>query len=73
MATYLDSDKHSNEATETTISKNSFKVTLVFESVSAKNPLEAAQEVAKWCKENADEMVFNVEDESGKIVFVENL
>jgi hypothetical protein len=49
MANYwdgMDDGKHSSENTET--STPSFKVSLTFDCVDAKNPLEAAKTVLSW-------------------------
>ena len=66
MATILDGmegGKHNSDNTETTITPPSYKVTLVFEGLSPKTPLEAAKLIAKWCKEDADTFCYDVENE----------
>ena len=51
----------------------SFKVTLTFDCIYAKNPLEAAKMIAEWCKESADEMTFDVINEETEEAFTVDL
>lgn len=44
--------------------KPTYKVSIRFDMIDAKNPLEAAKEIAKWLKEGADSMIFDIEDEA---------
>lgn len=71
MANYLDGmegGKHNSDNIETSTKSNSYTVSITFECIGAKNPLEAAKIVAKWLVEddgqgNAFEMVYEVNDE----------
>lgn len=76
MANYMDGadgGKHNSDNTETTIQTKTFKVTLTFDAIDAKNVLAAAKKIAKWCKEDADKFVFDVEDESTNEKFTVDL
>ena len=66
MAIYGD-DKH-NVNEEHVDVKPSFKVTLTFDGIDGKNPLEVAKLIAKWCKKDADTFTYDVvsEDENGQ-------
>jgi len=68
MANYLDGmegGKHNSDNTETSITMNTFTVSITFESMVAKNPLEAAKKACKWLLENEDakNMIYDVTDE----------
>ena len=40
-----------------------FTVSVTFDNVDAKNPLEAAKMIAKWLKDDADTMIYDIENE----------
>lgn len=63
MAFYGDEKNNVNE--EHVDVKPSFKVTLTFDGVDGKNPLEVAKLIAKWCKEDADTFTYDVVSEDG--------
>jgi hypothetical protein len=69
----LEGGKHNSDNTETTIEPKSFKVTLTFDGITAKNELEAAKKIAKWCKEDSDTFTYDVENEKTKIQFTVDL
>lgn len=81
MANYLDGmegGKHNSDNTETSTKSNSYTVSITFECVGAKNPLEAAKIVAKWLVEddgqgNAFSMVYDVDDETTNEKFIVDL
>lgn len=81
MANYLDGmegGKHNSDNTETSTKSNSYTVSITFECVGAKNPLEAAKIVAKWLVEddehgNAFDMVYEVNDEITNEKFIVDL
>jgi len=65
MANYLDGmegGKHNSDNTEVSISPKSFKVSLTFEGITGKNPLEVAKMIAKWC-EDANTFTYDVVNE----------
>jgi hypothetical protein len=65
MAIYGD-EKH-NENMEHVDNKPTFKVSLTFEGLDAKNPLEAAKKIVEWLKDEndgAENMTFDVENET---------
>jgi len=65
MANYLDGmegGKHNSDNTEVSISPKSFKVSLTFEGITGKNPLEVAKTIAKWC-EDANTFTYDVVNE----------
>jgi len=65
MANYLDGmegGKHNSDNTEVSISPKSFKVSLTFEAITGKNPLEVAKMIAKWC-EDANTFTYDVVNE----------
>lgn len=66
MANYtdgMDGGKHNSDNTEHVDNQPTYKVTLTFEGVDAKNPLEAAYIVQQWLEEDAKTMTYDVEDE----------
>ena len=68
MANYLDGidgGKHSSENTETSITTPSFKVSLTFDGVDAKNPLEAVKTILDWLQsdDGAENMTYDVVNE----------
>lgn len=81
MANYLDGmedGKHNSDNIETSTKSNSYTVSVTFECVGAKNPLEAAKIVAKWLVEedehgNAFDMVYDVHDEITNEKFIVDL
>lgn len=81
MANYLDGmegGKHNSDNTETSNKSSSYTVSVTFECVGAKNPLEAAKIVAKWLVEddgqgNAFDMVYEVDDEITNEKFIVDL
>jgi hypothetical protein len=73
MANYLDGmdgGKHSSDNTETSISPKSFKVSLTFEGITGKNPLEVAKKIAFWCRED---FVYDVVNEKTGEAFTVDL
>ncbi len=65
MSFYGD-EKH-NENMEHVDTRPTFKVSLMFEGVDAKNPLEAAKQIVKWLKDQedgAENMTYDVINES---------
>ena len=60
MAHYGD-EKH-NENMEHVDNKPTFKVTLTFEGLDAKNPLEAAKKIVEWLKDENDGAEFMTYD-----------
>jgi hypothetical protein len=75
MATYLDGmegGKHNSDNTEVSISPKSFKVSLTFEGITGKNPLEVAKTIAKWCKD-ADTFTYDVVNEETNEAFTVDL
>jgi len=81
MANYLDEiegGKHNSDNIEVSSNPKSFTVSVTFECVNAKNPLEAAKIVAKWLVEdngqgNAFNMVYDVDDETTNEKFIVDL
>ena len=76
MANYLDGmegGKHNSDNTETSTKSNSYTVSITFECVGAKNPLEAAKIVAKWLFEDDEHMVYEVNDEITNEKFIVDL
>lgn len=81
MANYLDGmegGKHNSDNIETSTKSSSYTVSITFECVGAKNPLEAAKIVAKWLVEddehgNAFDMVYEVNDEITNEKFIVDL
>lgn len=81
MANYLDGiegGKHNSDNIEVSSNKKSFTVSITFDCVDAKNPLEAAKIVAKWLVEddgqgNAFDMVYDVSDEITNEKFIVDL
>ena len=81
MANYLDGmegGKHNSDNIETSNKSSSYTVSITFECVGAKNPLEAAKIVAKWLVEddehgNAFDMVYEVDDEITNEKFIVDL
>ena len=81
MANYLDGmedGKHNSDNIEVTNEMKSFMVSITFECVHAKTPLEAAKIVAKWLVEddgegNAFDMVYDVVDEITNEEFIVDL
>lgn len=74
MAIYGD-EKH-NENMEHVDTRSSFKVSLVFEGVCAKNPLEAAKQIVKWLKDQedgAENMTYDVVNEATEEAFTVDL
>lgn len=71
MATYIDGmdgGKHNSDNIETNNFSQTYTVSVTFECVSAENPREAAELVARWLVEedefgNAYTMIYAVEDE----------
>ena len=53
--------------------KPTYSVSVTFNVVDAKNPLEAAKTIAKWLKDDADSMVFDIENELTKDKFTVDL
>jgi hypothetical protein len=75
MATYLDGmdgGKHSSDNTETSISPKTFKVSLTFDGITGKNPLEVAKKIAKWC-EDANTFTYDVVNEETGEAFTVDL
>ena len=65
MANYMDGmdgGKHNSDNTEHVDNQPTYKVTLTFEGVDAKNPLAAAKKIVEWL-EDANTMTYDVEDE----------
>jgi len=50
-----------------------FKVSVVFEGVSNKSPLEVAKEVAEWLKKDANTFTYDVVNEATKEAFTVDL
>lgn len=81
MANYLDGmedEKHNSDNIEVTNEMKSFTVTLGFECVHAKTPLDAAKLVAKWLVEedelgNAYDMIYDVKDEDTSEEYIVDL
>jgi hypothetical protein len=67
MTTYLDGmdgGKHdSNNIEVSSIGGKSYEVILRFNDVIAKNPLEATKKILKWIQEDADNMIYEVNNE----------
>jgi len=42
--------------------ETTYTVSLTFENISAKTPLEAAQILSEWLKDGAENMVYDVKD-----------
>ena len=75
MSTYLDGiegGKHNSDNAEATSTQKSFKVTLTFDGVVAKNPLMAAKVAANWCWD-AKEFSFDVVSEETGDAFIVDL
>lgn len=75
MAIYGD-DKHNNENTEHVDNKPTFTVSLTFEGLDAKNPLEAAKKIVEWLKDEndgAENMTFDVKNETTGEAFTVDL
>lgn len=81
MANYLDGiegGKHNSDNIEVSSNPKSFTVSVTFECVDAKNPLEAAKIVAKWLVEddgegNAYYMTYDVNDEETRRAYTVDL
>lgn len=74
MAFYGD-EKH-NENMEHVDTRPTFKVSLVFEGIDAKNPLEAAKKIVEWLKDEndgAENMTYDVINESTNEKFTVDL
>ena len=66
-------DEKNNENMEHVDNKPTFTVTLTFECVDAKNPLDATKKVVEWVKDGIDEMTFDVINEETKENFTVDL
>jgi len=53
--------------------EKTFKVSIQFDSVTGKTPLGAAKIIAKWLKDSADEMIFDIIDETTNEAFTVDL
>lgn len=53
--------------------KPTYSVSVTFNVVDAKDPLEATKMIAKWLKDDADSMVFDIENELTKDKFTVDL
>lgn len=78
MANYLDGmgdGKHSSENTETSITRPSFKVSLTFDCIDAKNPLEAVKTILDWIQsdDGAEYMTYDVVNEQTNEAFTVDL
>jgi hypothetical protein len=66
MANYLDGmngGKHNSDNTEHVDNAQTYSVSLTFTDIQAKNPLEATKKILKWIEEDANTMIYDVEDE----------
>ena len=66
MANYLDGidgGKHNSDNTEHIDNAQTYSVSLTFTDIQAKNPLEATKKILKWIEEDANTMIYDVEDE----------
>jgi len=59
----MDGGKHNSDNTENIDNTPSFKVTLTFEDIDAKDPLSVTKQVLKWIQDGADKMIYDVENE----------
>lgn len=81
MANYLDGmedGKHNSDNIEVTNKMKSFTVTLIFDSIKAETPLEAAKLMARWLVEedelgNAYDMIYDVKDEDTSAEYIVDL
>ena len=81
MANYLDGmegGKHNSDNIEVTNEMKSFTVTLIFDSIKAETPLEAAKLMARWLVEedesgNAYDMIYDVKDEDTSEEYIVDL
>ena len=76
MANYLDGisgGKHSSDEVEVKDTLTTFTVTLTFDCVVGKTPLEAAKTVSTWLLESANEMVYDVTNEENNEAFTVDL
>jgi len=67
MATYLDGmdgGKHDSDNIEVSSrGTKTYEVILRFNDIVAKNPLEATKKILKWIQEDADNMIYEVNNE----------
>lgn len=66
MANYLDGiegGKHNSDNIEVSTKGKSYEVILRFNDVVANNPLEATKKILKWIQEDADNMIYEVNNE----------
>jgi len=67
MANYLDGmdgEKHDSDNIEVSSrGGKSYEVILRFNDIIAKNPLEATKKILKWIQEDADNMIYEVNNE----------
>ena len=81
MANYLDGmedGKHNSDNIEVTNKMKSFTITLIFDSIKAETPLEAAKLMARWLVEddgegNAYNMIYDVKDEDTSEEYIVDL
>ena len=52
---------------------STYTVSITFNAIDAKTPLEAAKLIAKWLKDDADSMVYDIENELTKGKFTVDL
>ena len=67
MANILDGmegGKHNSDNIEVTTP--TFEVVLRFTDIDAKNPLEASKKILKWIQDDADAMIYEVQNELTK-------
>lgn len=67
------SGKHNSDKTEVSIEPTTFDISVRFTDIQAKNPLEAAKEIAKWLLEDANTLVYDVVNEQTKEAFTVDL
>lgn len=66
MANYLDGmdgGKHNSDNTEHVDNMQTYSVSLTFTDIQAKNPLEATKKILEWIYDDANTMIYDVEDE----------
>jgi hypothetical protein len=66
-------DGKSNENMEHVDDKPTFTVTLTFECVDGRNPLEASKKIVDWIKDGVDDMTFDVINETTNEKFTVDL
>lgn len=75
MGTYIDeiNGKNDSDKTEHIDTENEYTITVSFDCVMGRSPLEVAKTISEWLKNGAEKMIYDVTNDDTKEKFTVDL